>query len=288
MVVNLGEFRERRFAAFDDVSIYFRDYGDANAAATPVVCLAGLARNSHDFHSVAARLGRHRRVLCMDYRGRGRSADARDHHSYRLETYVFDTLHLLAVTDVHRAVVIGTSLGGLVALGLAAARPAALAGVVLNDIGPEIDAAGLKRIADYVGASTRYADREQAVAALRDHFGAAFPGLSDERWRDFARGTFRQQSDGTLRPDYDPAIVRSLKAASAAPPDLWRQFTALRHIPTLAMRGAHSDILGAATFDKMAAMKPDLVRVTVPERGHAPLLDEPAAVTALDAFFADR
>ncbi len=280
----MGGFGERVFHAQDDLPLYFRDYGDPLAAAVPVLCLPGLTRNSSDFHELAGRLSAGRRVLCPDYRGRGRSARDPDWRNYRPRTYLDDLRHLLALAGVHRVAVIGTSLGGLLAMGLAAAQPTALAGVVLNDIGPEIDPRGLIRILDYVGSDRPQRNWDGAVRQVRTMFPDMFPDMgfhNEAGWRKLARGTYREGEDGLLHFDWDPAIAKPLMRAERIP-NLWAPFRALARVPALVLRGAKSDVLSPATLERMTAVKPDLVSVTVGGAGHPPLLDEPESVDAID------
>lgn len=287
--MNAGmSFVERRFHAQDDLDLYFRDYNPESRERAAVLCLTGLTRNSKDFHRLASRLGSGRRVLCPDYRGRGRSAYDPNWRNYAPPAYVADVMALLAAANVHRIVIIGTSLGGLVAMGLAAALPTALAGVVLNDVGPEIAEEGRIRIAGYVGRDVRFPDYATAGQALKAQFSRAYPDLSDERWTDYARNTFTEDpAAGNLRLDYDLKLGDALREQANQPlPDLWPLYRGLANVPMLAVRGVLSDVLSQATFDCMAQEKPDLVRVSVPNRGHVPLLDEPESQAALDDFLA--
>ena len=273
-------FRERRYTAQDGLSLYFRDYGDALSAARPVLCLGGLTRNSKDFHDFATRLAERRRVVCPDYRGRGRSDYDPDWRNYRSEVYAGDLFHLLAVANLHGVVICGNSLGGLLAMGLAVLAPSLIAGVILNDVGPELDHAGLSRILDYVGHDHPQADLKTAAAYLRK----LQPGLQlggEEAWRAFAAATFREAADGLLHVDWD---VRLARALDQDVPDLWPYYGALKPLPVLALRGARSDVLTAETFERMAAAKPDLIRVTVLGVGHVPALDHPQVERAIDDF----
>ncbi len=279
-------YRERHFASQDGLAIYYRDYGERAGSRPALLCLAGLTRNSKDFHGFALRHASQRRVLAMDYRGRGRSDRDPDWRNYRFEVYARDVMDLLAATNAHRVIVVGTSLGGVLAMGLAAARPTALAAVVLNDIGPEIDPAGLRRIGTYVGKVEQLPDWERASAYTKELFGASHPDLSEEDWRTLTRNHFREGADGAPEMDYDPALGRAFEVANRRQQDLWPLFRALESVPTMVIRGALSDILGEATVQAMAAAKADLVCLTVPNRGHAPLLDEPACRDALDDFIA--
>ena len=276
-------FRACRFTASDGLSLAYRDYGDPCGQLTPVLCLSGIQRNAKDFHALASRLAPNRRVLGPDYRGRGRSARDPSWQSYRPEVYLADILHLLAAAGVHKVVVIGTSMGGLLAMGLAVARPTALAAVVLNDVGPEVDPAGLTRIAAALGREVEYPDRAAAATQLEIAYRHAYPDLATADWLPHADRLLHRREDGRYVLDYDPNLARAV-AAAGPPRDLWPLFRALADLPVLAFRGLLSDVLSEATFDRMAAEKPDLVRVGVPQRGHIPLLDEPPCTAALDAF----
>lgn len=278
-------YRERRIAAQDGLMLYYRDYGDPNAVSTPVLCLGGLTRNSKDAHTVALRLSQQRRVLCPDYRGRGKSAYDPNPANYRAETYGSDVIQVLDAANVHKVVVIGTSLGGLLGMALAVFRPAALAGVIMNDIGPDIPEGGASRIAGYIGTAEVFDDWQSAGAALRERHAKAYPDLEEDFWLALAKDTYAQSEDGKIRTDYDVALAKSFRSGADIPP-LWPMFRALKNIPVLAIRGGLSDVLSAETLDKMAQEKPDLVRVTIANRGHVPLLDEPEAAAAIDEFLA--
>ena len=279
-------YRERSFTSQDNLALYYREYGDPLSDKTPLLCLAGLTRNSKDFHEVALRYAPERRTLAIDYRGRGNSAYDPAWRNYRPEVYIRDILDLLAAANAHHVIAVGTSLGGLLAMGLAVAQPSALAAVVLNDVGPEIDSAGIERIKGYAGKVARMADWEAATGRLKELFGPVWPDLSEERWRELARRHFREGPEGAPEMDYDPNISRALEGADGRAPKLWPLFRALEAVPTMVIRGALSDILSEATAGAMARAKPDLVRVAVPGRGHAPLLDEPECLAALDPFIA--
>jgi pimeloyl-ACP methyl ester carboxylesterase len=276
-------FRERWITSQDGLKLYYRDYGDPLAARTPLLCLSGLTRNSADFADLAARHAGERRILCPDYRGRGRSAYDANWRNYQPPVYINDIAHLLAATGMHRAIVLGTSLGGLLAMGLAVLKPTVVAAVILNDIGPDVVGGGIVRILDYIGVDHPQPDWASAAAYLRQ----LLPTLSiktEEGWLKMARATYRAGPDGMLHFDWDVNLARPFAVATSAIPDLWPYFRALRRIPTLAFRGALSDVLSAETFERMALAKPDLERVTVADVGHAPNFNEPDAATAIDAF----
>jgi len=277
-------FGEHRYTAQDGLSLYYREYGAPDASGIPVLCLTGLTRNSRDFHRVASRLGVGRRVICPDYRGRGRSDYDDDSTNYQPVTYLHDLRHLLAVAGVARVIVIGTSLGGVLAMAMSAMMPTALAGVVLNDVGPEIDRLGLQRILDTMGVDRPHPDWASATKDLR----VMFPDLSlrgDAQWEDAARGTWREGTDGTLHFDWDVTLVDPLRNDKALP-DLWPLFRGLGPLPLLAIRGALSDVLSADTLAAMATSHPGMTHITVPDVGHVPSLSEPEAEAAIDAFIA--
>jgi pimeloyl-ACP methyl ester carboxylesterase len=281
--VNATPWQDRYFQSADGLRLHYRDYPGA-AGRVPVLCLPGLTRNSRDFESIAPRIQRSRRVLCADLRGRGLSQHDPNWRNYHPGTYVADVALLLADAGVERVVVLGTSLGGIIAMIMAATNPKVLAGVILNDIGPEVAEEGRNRIASYVGKSAPVRSWAEAAAQSRATNGIAWPDATDEDWMRIALRVYREV-DGVPRLDMDPMIGEAVRAApSGAAPDLWPVFAALKPIPVLALRGATSDVLSQATFDRMAREKPDLQRVKVPGRGHAPTLDEPACVAAIDAF----
>jgi pimeloyl-ACP methyl ester carboxylesterase len=278
---------ERFFASGDGLQLFYRDFAPlTRPSKLPVLCLPGLTRNSRDFTHVAERIRRDRRVLCADLRGRGRSQHDPAWQNYHPGTYLADIGLLLDDAGVTRCVLLGTSLGGILSMLLAATNPSLVAGVILNDVGPEVAPAGLARIAAYVGRHAPPASWEEAVATVQATYEIGMPGLSHDDW---VAHTKRSYSDvgGVPRLDMDPMIGEAVRSApAAAAPDLWPLFAALRPVPTLALRGATSDILAVATFDRMLREKPDLVRVEVPQRGHTPMLDEPVSVAAIDEFLA--
>jgi pimeloyl-ACP methyl ester carboxylesterase len=280
----VSSFREHRYTTQDGLSLYYREYGDPLSTETPFLCLPGLARNSKDFHRVATRLSADRWVICPDYRGRGQSDYDPEPDNYQPTTYLQDIRHLLVVTGMHRAVVIGTSMGGLLATGLGVVAPSLLAGVVLNDIGPHIEDNGIGRIIDYLGIDHPHPDWDHAVAA----FKGRFPTLSFDTeglWREGAEATWREREDGQLHVDWDVNIVLPM-VQNKELPDLWALFRSLRNVPILAIRGGVSDVLSAETFDRMADEHPKLDRLCLEGVGHVPSLIEPESTEAIDRLLA--
>lgn len=282
-------YQEREFTAQDGLRLYFRDYcppgGDPGASATPVLCLPGVTRNSKDFACLAGRLGKSRRVLCPDYRGRGRSAYDPDWRKYNPQVYVDDIRHLLVCSGVHKVHVIGTSLGGILAMVMAVAMPGTIAGVVLNDIGPEIHMNGLAHIIDYMKDDTSLPGWD----AVADHIREAFPDLparSEEDWQTIARNTYQEGADGRMVPDWDHAIVYNFEKALTGKANLWPLFSALGNVPVLTVRGALSQILSEKGLARMAKAMPGMKQVTVDDCGHPPSLSEPHVLEAIDEHLA--
>jgi pimeloyl-ACP methyl ester carboxylesterase len=273
----------------EGLRLHARDYGPRESAGLPVVCLPGLTRGGADFHELAshlsARPGPGRRVLALDYRGRGRSDYDPVPANYDIRIEAQDTLDVLTAAGVHQAVVVGTSRGGLIAMAIAAMRPALLRGVVLNDIGPVIEGKGLARIKAYVGKLPTPADLDEAVLVLKKVAGSQFTRLVEEEWRLYAARTYRQ-ADGRLVPDYDIQLMQGLAAIDIEKPlpDLWPYFNGLAGVPVLALRGENSDMLSDATLRQMIAGHPDCAGLVVVGEGHAPLLGDRPTLERITAF----
>jgi len=271
-------YRDLFVAAADGLRLYARDYRPRTEGAVPVVCLPGLARTSEDFHDIADALrhdpSRPRRVLSLDYRGRGRSEWDKDWRNYDLKVELSDTLQVLTAAGIEKAVFIGTSRGGLITMALSATRPELIAGAILNDVGPVLEAEGLARIRSYVGKLPTPRTMQEAAAILRRMSGPQFPGYTDEQWKTLARGTWRESEDGLVL-NYDPNLMKTLEALDleAPLPDLWPLFEAMKPFPVLAIRGGHSDLLTAKTLQMMQDRHTHLTAITVPDQGHAPSLD---------------
>jgi pimeloyl-ACP methyl ester carboxylesterase len=276
--------RDIYYTSTDGLALYARDYPGPADARLNVLCLPGLTRNSRDFANLAAALSTTYRVICPDQRGRGRSAYDPDPSRYQPLTYVADMWALLDHLQIHKVAIIGTSLGGIMAMVMAATRPDRIVGAVLNDIGPEIDPAGLARIQSYVGKMAPPATWADAVAQTKALNAAIFPHMDEAHWESFTRALYREGPDGRPVLDYDPAISRNVDSGNAAPPDMWPLFDTLKATPLVVIRGGTSDILSAATMAQMRARHPQLVTVEVPGVGHAPMLDEPEARDAIIGF----
>lgn len=279
-------YAEKYFTSQDGLKLYFRDYNETQNDCTPLLCLHGLTRNSADFHKPALELSKDRRVIVPDMRGRGKSAYDPNYENYKVPTYVGDTLSLLSDQNLDQVIAIGTSMGGLMAMGLAIAQPSLLKGIVLNDIGPEIDVTGINRIATYVGEPSEIKSWEQAALVVQGMNGHAFPDYQQEDWLYFAKCCFSQKDSNVITADYDDNIGLAIKesAESAVPIDLWMLFEAMKEIPTLTIRGETSDILSAETLIKMMEVHNCMDQLILTKRGHAPDLMEPESLQALHNF----
>src|SRR5262245_26074740 len=273
----------------DGLKLHVRSYGPRAATALPVVCLPGLARTGGDFDPLARALAgdaeHPRRVLAIDYRGRGLSDYDGNADNYSLPVELADVLTVLSTLAIGRAVFVGTSRGGLIAMLLGSTRPAAIAGVVLNDIGPVIEMRGLMRIKGYVGMLQQPKSFEEAAELLRQLFGPQFTALTPKDWMAQARRTFRER-DGRIVPDYDPNLACVLRDVDVErpPPPLWEQFDSLAHAPMLIIRGANSDLLSAETFEAMRARRRQCETLVVSDQGHAPLLTDDGTIGRIGAF----
>lgn len=289
------EIVERFIVAEDGVRLHVRDVAprptDRAPTSLPLLCLPGLTRTAEDFDVLAMALAidpvRPRRVLAMDLRGRGLSDWDPNPANYNVLTEARDVVAVMAKLGIARAVLIGSSRGGLVALTLPALNPAFMAGVAFNDIGPVIDMKGLLRIAGYAGKMARPRDFAHGAQILRTLFGTQFPALSDKDWDLWARRSWRTQS-GALSATCDPAVAASLGTLDPSTPfpPLWAAFDALPPVPLMVIRGEHSDLLSETTVAEMQARRPGTVGLVVRGQGHTPLLADQGTMLAISAFAA--
>ncbi len=285
-------FAERRWTSSDGLSLYARDYAAASGPAKlPVIAIHGLTRKSADFDAIAPLIAQSgRRVLAVDIRGRGQSDRAPDPMTYQPPVYAQDVLGLMGALGLERAVFLGTSMGGLITMAVAAIRSKAIAAAIINDVGPEVSPVGLARIAAYAGQPVEIHNWADAAAYVRGLNAVALPHYSDADWDAFARRTFRMGTEGTPIPDYDPDIMAPIRAAGAKAlvPNLWPFFTRLaKGRPTLLVRGETSDLLSPEIAAKMRKRAPKMDFVEVPGVGHAPMLDEPEAKAAIFPFLSE-
>ena len=279
-----AEWTARTWTSRDGLELYFRDYRGSDDRP-PLLCLHGLTRNSRDFEAFAERYAGRFRVIAVDFRGRGMSQRDPQPARYLPTTYAADILHLLDELAINRAVFVGTSLGGLVTMLVAGTQPQRIAGVILNDIGPDLDQRGLDRIRGYVGKAVRFRDWDEAAEYIAGiNLGLPASNGHDE-WLRAARRVCRED-DGAVVFDYDMAIAEPFNQRNdgAVTFDMWPLYRRLGQVPLLIVHGEHSDLLSAETAQAMLDAAPGAKLVTVPGVGHAPELTEPAAVAAIDDF----
>lgn len=274
---------EHYFTSTDGLKLYYRDFGP-DRPGTPIVCLPGLTRNSRDFEDLANYLCDRRRVITPDLRGRGFSQHDPVWQNYHPATYVQDTWTLLDTLSIEQVIVVGTSLGALCAMAMSAQHPGRIAGVVMNDIGPEINPAGIKRVQEYAGRVPPVRSWAEAADQARQLYGEWLPGLSDSDWQKMAWRGYRENADGIPELDIDKNIGEAVRKIGPQKGDPWALFDSLKDTPVLLLWGLMSDILTEDIVEKMKARKPDLEVVAVPNRGHVPLLDEPECLSAIDIF----
>ncbi|NOT69862.1 MAG: alpha/beta hydrolase [Hyphomicrobium sp.] len=284
------DFNDIYFTARDGLRLYGRHYPAARISRLrPVLCLAGLTRNSRDFHAVALALSRHPRtprdVYTVDMRGRGLSEHDADWRNYAVPVEMQDVIDFMTMTGLHDAGIIGTSRGGLITHVLAAAQPTRIGAVVLNDIGPVIDMDGLVRIAGYVGRTPVPKSWSDAARAVRDLTKRDFPGLTEADADAFAHQLFNERN-GKPASGYDAKLSKCLSLLDGPMPALWPQFEGLKRVPLMVIRGANSDLLSRKTVEDMHARHPRMTSIEVPGEGHAPLLRDAPTIKSIADFFA--
>lgn len=296
-------FTEHHYQSSDGLDLYYRSYGQAESA---IVCLPGLTRNCKDFENLATHLCDRWRVITPDLRGRGHSQYDPRPANYHQATYVRDIWTLLDHLHIEQVTIIGTSLGGLIAMIMADQQPHRLRSVVINDIGPEIPPDAVTRILKYAGRTPLLRSWEEAAARAKTLYGLAYPNMPDDFWLDHARLSFHQNAEGMLEPNSDPAISEVLRKSQRIAAvlrrlrswgllrrfagvniDPWDSFRAVT-MPCLLLHGAISDVLTVDIVERMRAVNPGLELVTIPGRGHAPTLDEPESRKAIDQFLLDN
>ncbi|MGI9376358.1 alpha/beta hydrolase [Altererythrobacter sp. FM1] len=277
---------DRTWQTADGLELHYRDYPGRDDRP-PVICLHGLTRNARDFAALAERIAGEWRVIVPEMRGRGESDYAKDSATYTPLHYVADVMALLAEQGIERFVSVGTSLGGLMTMLIAATTPDRIAAVLLNDVGPQLEAAGLERIVDYVGQGRSFPTWMHAARALEAQHRESHPGFTIDDWLAMAKRVMVLGSGGRIAFDYDMAIAAPFEDADpSAAPDMWPMFETLAGRPLALVRGECSNVLSAATAQEMKRRIPAMDLVTVPNVGHTPLLTEPEAVAALDRLLA--
>jgi len=282
-------FTEHYYLTDDGLLLYYRSYGSGKDV---VVCLPGLTRNSKDFHEIATHLSTRYRVLSLDLRGRGLSEWDADWRNYHPATYISDTWRLLDQLEISNFIMIGTSLGGLLAMIMTSQQPERVRAVILNDAGPEADPTGYKRILASFEQPVEVKDWEEAVRQCKQTYEAALPDMPAEFWSEYVRNNHREGAGGQPELDIDPKIGEAIRKGDLSriagiQVDPWAAFRAIT-MPCLVLRGELSDILSAEIVERMAVVKPDLKMAVIPNRGHAPLLYEHESLAAIDTFLHHR
>lgn len=279
----MSNFEDRYFVVRDGLRLHFRDY-PGNESKPPILCLHGLTRNCRDYVEFAERYSPRFRVLALDCRGRAESDYDPIPSRYLPITYAADVIEMLDQLEIPQAIFVGTSLGGLMTMIIAATAPERIAAAIINDVGPDVHPGGIDRILTYLGKDVRFTSWDEAADKIASNYGAAFDRFTHEDWVRMAKRNCREEN-GQIRFDYDMAIAEPFKTAGPVPQiDLWPLFAALGQKKLLVVRGEKSDLLTAATASKMQAVAPGMKLVTVAGVGHAPELNEPEAVGAIDAF----
>jgi pimeloyl-ACP methyl ester carboxylesterase len=286
-------YNEIYFIQRNGLKLYARHYPARHASPEsaghrlrPVLCLAGLTRNSRDFHEIALDLSqgpRARNVFTLDSRGRGLSEYDKDWRNYTVPSEMQDALDFMMARGLEGAAILGTSRGGLIAMVMAAAQPSFLGPVILNDIGPVIERDGLSRIASYVGRTPLPRDWKEAADMVRDMNASAFTAVADAEWEPIARQIFNDKN-GRPAPGYDAKLGQAFSAIDGPIPPLWAQFDALKRTPVLVIRGLNSDLLSAATVEAMRQRHPDLTELAIAGQGHAPWLRDQATIDEVRRF----
>lgn len=278
-----ARFEDRYLTVKDGLKLHYRDY-PGSSDRLPILCLHGLTRNSRDFEELAERYSPRFRVLALEFRGRADSDFDPQPMRYNPLTYAGDVIEFLDQLGIDQAIFVGTSLGGLVTMTIAAMQPQRIAATLLNDIGPDVDTSGIDRILSYVGKDVRFKDWDEAANTIASNYGASFDRYSHEDWVKMAKRNCRE-IDGGIGFNYDMAIAEPFRSGGPAPQvDLWPLFQVLASKPLLVVRGAKSDLLTAETTAKMQEASPNVKVAVVDGVGHAPELNEPEAIEAIDAF----
>lgn len=278
----MGRVNDRYFNSPDGIRLHYRDY-DGPHERPPILCLPGLTRNARDFEPVAERFAGEWRVICSSFRGRGLSGFDPNPENYAPATYVGDVLKLLDQLGIADAVFVGTSLGGIVTMLLAASDEERIAGALLNDIGPELVEEGITRIRTYVGVPLWFDSWQAAAEGMGERMASIYPKWGPDEWMRYVRRVLREHEDGRIGLDYDPRIRDNVVATADLPPQsAWHLLEGLKDKPVTILRGERSDLFDASLASRMVAQLPGAELVTVPDVGHAPSFDEPESIAALE------
>ena len=279
-------YEEHFVTSHDGIRLYFKEYGSQLKPGIPIFCLPGLTRNSKDFESFAKKYNNEHRIVCLDLRGRGQSDYDKNKKNYgRPEIFAQDVFTIAASTNINKAIFVGTSLGGLLAMQVAVMKPTIVKAVILNDIGPELPIEAVKKISIQSAQKETFLNWKEATEVYKKKYYDYHPEISDEKWEQITKNTYAEKNN-VIGTDYDSNIVKEVNLTRNKF-DLWKLFEAINDIPAIAIRGEFSDFLTEKTFLKMKKKKKDLVQVTVPKCGHNPFLDEIEITKAIEKLIAD-
>lgn len=288
----MSTFKDVYCQSSDGLRLHARDYAAVReSGALPVLCLPGLTRTTEDFDVLSAALASDakapRRVVAIDYRGRGLSDHDPDPAKYAVPVEAGDVQAVAASLGISRAILIGTSRGGMIAMVLSATQPTLVAGVVFNDIGPALEIGGLVRIKEYIARDTLPTNWDEAVQGIKALFGRDFPNLTDADWLAWARRSYHDR-DGALARTHDPALKAAFAGIDPAspPPPAWKLFDKMAPTPIMLIHGGRSDLLSRQGVADTMARRAGIELVEVPDEGHAPLLADAPTVSRIAAFCA--
>jgi pimeloyl-ACP methyl ester carboxylesterase len=284
-MLNLDNFYHSSnfYKSTDGLKLHYRDMGKDNGKFV-ILCIPGLTRNSRDFDDFATRLAPNNRVICIDLRGRGLSDYDENWKNYHPLTYAKDVWTLLDILSIEKVAIIGTSLGGLIAMVMSFQDNQRIAGVVLNDIGPEISPKGLERIKKYAGLLPPVKTWQEAANQTKDIYGPWLKGVDDNQWIKLAKRAYKENNHNEPVLDVDVNINKAIKQVGSQKGDPWQYFDSLKNTESLILRGELSDILTKDIVTKMHNENPNLVSAIIPDRGHVPLLNEEICLSAVDQF----
>ena len=286
-----ASFRDVFCQSADGLKLHAKVIGAGAGGTLPVLCLPGLTRTADDFDDIARALATAptpRKVVAVDYRGRGLSDYDPDPAKYAVPVELGDVLAIAASLGITRAILLGTSRGGLISMAMAAAQPQLLAGVILNDIGPALEIDGLIKIKGYIADPPPRQTWDEAQRGLKELFGSVFPSLTDAEWAAWTHRAFREKAGGGLERTYDLKLSHTLDGLDPANPlpQVWELFDMLASVPLMLVHGGLSDLLSPQSVRDMVARRPDINLVEVADQGHAPLLADKPTVDRIVSFCA--
>ena len=271
------------YTSDDGLKLHYRDIGDDNGKFV-IVCIPGLTRNSRDFDEFATRFAHNNRVICVDLRGRALSDYDKNWKNYHPTTYAKDVWTLLDKLSIEKVVIMGTSLGGLIAMLMSSQNNNRIAGVIINDIGPDINPKGLERIKKYAGLLPPVKSWQEAADQTKEVYGPWLKGIDDSQWIKLAKRAYKENNNKNPVLDMDVNISTAIKQVGPQKGDPWQLFDSLKNTETLVLRGELSDILTENILTKMHNKNPNLISTIIPDRGHVPLLNEKISLSAIDEF----